>query len=230
MVRFPAGAGIFSLHHCVLNGSGAHPASYPVCTRCSFRGGKAAELEADCWPPSSAEVKECLQLPPLLQYVFLAWCSDKKTQGQLYLTLLILKHGLPQWEKNTQCKNYFFSFSSVSYVYRYCAVLKFDTTHTHTHTHTLGPFDRSVDWRQCAAVLLKEAVIVKPSCSSGVIFIPLTVVKSLSYGRFKWTLFRMAKQLRGPFEKFVDWRQCTAVMHNSTLPSVHELSKRPSYI
>jgi hypothetical protein len=28
-VRFPAGAGNFSLHHHVQNGSGAHPASYP---------------------------------------------------------------------------------------------------------------------------------------------------------------------------------------------------------
>jgi hypothetical protein len=37
-----------------------------------------------------------------------------------------------------------------------------------------------------------------------VIFIPLTVVKSLGYGRFKITLFRMAEQLRGPFEKFLD--------------------------
>jgi hypothetical protein len=28
--------------------------------------------------------------------------------------------------------------------------------------------------------------------------------RSLSYGRFKITLFRLAEQLRGPFEKFVD--------------------------
>jgi hypothetical protein len=41
-VRFPAGAGNFSLHHCVQNGSGAHPASYPMGTRSSFPGGKAA--------------------------------------------------------------------------------------------------------------------------------------------------------------------------------------------
>jgi hypothetical protein len=41
-VRFPAGAGNFSLHHCVQNGSGAHPASYPMGTRDSFPGGKAA--------------------------------------------------------------------------------------------------------------------------------------------------------------------------------------------
>jgi hypothetical protein len=44
-VRFPAGAGagIFSLHHRVQTGSGAHPASYPMGTRGSFLGGKAAE-------------------------------------------------------------------------------------------------------------------------------------------------------------------------------------------
>jgi hypothetical protein len=31
-VQFPAGAGNFSLHHRVQNGSGAHPASYPIGT------------------------------------------------------------------------------------------------------------------------------------------------------------------------------------------------------
>jgi hypothetical protein len=41
-VRFPAGAVNFSLHHRVQNGSGAHPASYPVGTRGSSPGGKAA--------------------------------------------------------------------------------------------------------------------------------------------------------------------------------------------
>jgi hypothetical protein len=38
--RFPAGAGNFSLHHRVQNGSEAHPASYPMGTRGSFPGGK----------------------------------------------------------------------------------------------------------------------------------------------------------------------------------------------
>jgi hypothetical protein len=37
-----AGVGNFSLHHYIQNGSGAHPASYPVGTRGSFPGGKAA--------------------------------------------------------------------------------------------------------------------------------------------------------------------------------------------
>jgi hypothetical protein len=40
-VRFPAGAGNFSLHHRVQAGSGAHPASYPMSTRGSFPGGEA---------------------------------------------------------------------------------------------------------------------------------------------------------------------------------------------
>jgi hypothetical protein len=42
-VRFPAGTGNFSLYHrCVQNGSRAHPVSYPMGTRVSFPGGKAA--------------------------------------------------------------------------------------------------------------------------------------------------------------------------------------------
>jgi hypothetical protein len=42
-VRFPEGGGNFSLHHRVKNGSGAHPASYPMGTRGFFPWGKAAE-------------------------------------------------------------------------------------------------------------------------------------------------------------------------------------------
>jgi hypothetical protein len=41
-IRFPVGAGNFSLHHRVQNGSGAHPASYPIGTRDFFPGSKAA--------------------------------------------------------------------------------------------------------------------------------------------------------------------------------------------
>jgi hypothetical protein len=41
-VRFPVGDGNFSLHYRVQNGSGAHPASYPMGTRGSFLGGKPA--------------------------------------------------------------------------------------------------------------------------------------------------------------------------------------------
>jgi hypothetical protein len=41
-IRFSAWAGHFSLHYRVQNGSGAHRASYPMGTRVSFPGGKAA--------------------------------------------------------------------------------------------------------------------------------------------------------------------------------------------
>jgi hypothetical protein len=55
--RFPAGAGNFSLHHCVRNASGAHPDSYSMGTRVSFPGRKA-----DHTPPSSVNVKEWMEL------------------------------------------------------------------------------------------------------------------------------------------------------------------------
>jgi hypothetical protein len=41
-ILFPAGTGNFSLHHRVQNGSGPHPATYPMGTRGSFPGDKAA--------------------------------------------------------------------------------------------------------------------------------------------------------------------------------------------
>jgi hypothetical protein len=59
-IRFPAGAGNFSLHHHVQTDSGAQPASYPMGTRGSFPGVKRPGREADHSPPSSAEVKEWL--------------------------------------------------------------------------------------------------------------------------------------------------------------------------
>jgi hypothetical protein len=50
-VRVPAGAGNFSLHHRVQNRSGTHPAFYPMGTRWSFPGGKAAGVQN--WPLTS---------------------------------------------------------------------------------------------------------------------------------------------------------------------------------
>jgi hypothetical protein len=41
-VRFPAGAGSFSLQHRVQKTSGAHPASSPTVSKESFPGSKAA--------------------------------------------------------------------------------------------------------------------------------------------------------------------------------------------
>jgi hypothetical protein len=56
-VRFPAGAGNFSLHHRDQNGCGAYPASYPVGTGTLSLGIKRPGREADHSPPSGAEIK-----------------------------------------------------------------------------------------------------------------------------------------------------------------------------
>jgi hypothetical protein len=50
-VRFPAGAGNFSLRHRVQTGSGPHPASYPLGAGGFFLGGKAAGARS--WPLTS---------------------------------------------------------------------------------------------------------------------------------------------------------------------------------
>jgi hypothetical protein len=60
--RFPVGAGNFSLPHHVQNGSGAHPASCPTGTGSFFPGGKAAGAWSWVLTPSSAEVKEWVEL------------------------------------------------------------------------------------------------------------------------------------------------------------------------
>jgi hypothetical protein len=68
-VRFPAGTGNFSLHHRVQDGSGAHPASYPMGARCGLSMGvKWPGREANHSPPSSAEVKNAwnyTSIPPI---------------------------------------------------------------------------------------------------------------------------------------------------------------------
>jgi hypothetical protein len=76
-VRFPEGTGNFCLHHRVQNGSEAHQASYPMGTRDTFMGVKQPGREADHSPPSSAEVKECVELYLHSQYAFMACCLVK---------------------------------------------------------------------------------------------------------------------------------------------------------
>jgi hypothetical protein len=77
-VRFKAGAGNFSLHHRVQNGSATHTSSYPVGNGGYSLGVKWAERESDQSPPSSTEVKTCEELHlHTPQYVFMAWCLVK---------------------------------------------------------------------------------------------------------------------------------------------------------
>jgi len=61
-VRFPTGAGNFSLPHYLQNGSGAHPASIQCVPGALSLGVKRPGREADHSCPSSAEVKEFVEL------------------------------------------------------------------------------------------------------------------------------------------------------------------------
>jgi hypothetical protein len=61
-VLFLGGAGNFSLRHHAQTSFGAHPASYQMGNGISFPGVKWLGHEADLSPPSSAEVKECVEL------------------------------------------------------------------------------------------------------------------------------------------------------------------------
>jgi hypothetical protein len=88
VVRVPAEAGNFSLHHRVQTGSGARPTSYTMGTRGLSLGVKRAGREADHSHPCSAEVKNACSCTSTLQYAFMVWCSVK-AQGQLYLYLTV---------------------------------------------------------------------------------------------------------------------------------------------
>jgi hypothetical protein len=78
------GAGNFSLHHRVQNGSEAHPASYPIGTGGSSLGVKRPEREADHSRPCSAEVKECVVLY-LHSPNTHSWRGAELKQGQVYI-------------------------------------------------------------------------------------------------------------------------------------------------
>jgi hypothetical protein len=91
--RFPAGAGNFSLQHNVKNGSGAHPASYPMGTRGSFSGGKSAGREAD-HTSISAEVKNVWSYTSTPPYVFVAWCLVKHRDNFAFTFTFYLESNL----------------------------------------------------------------------------------------------------------------------------------------
>jgi hypothetical protein len=74
-VRFPEGAGNFSLYHSVQNSSGAYPASYPMDTGFLSLGVKlTTHLHL---VPRSIMLGA---IPSLPQYVFMAWCLVKLSE------------------------------------------------------------------------------------------------------------------------------------------------------
>jgi hypothetical protein len=76
-VRFPAGAGNFSLHY--LSRTALGPTLPPIqwVPGALFLGVKRPGREADYSPPSSAEVKNAWSYTSTPQYVFMAWCLVK---------------------------------------------------------------------------------------------------------------------------------------------------------
>jgi hypothetical protein len=88
-VRFPAGAGYFSLHHRIQNGHGTHPASYPLGTRSSFPAGKSGggvELTTHLHLVPASRMRG--DISPLPQYVFMARCLVKHRDNfTLYFTM-----------------------------------------------------------------------------------------------------------------------------------------------
>jgi hypothetical protein len=76
-IRERCGEGIIFVHHSVQAGSGAHPASHPMCTEVKRPG-----HEANHSPPPNAEVKNAwnyTSTPPCLHGVLLS-----SPRGQLY--------------------------------------------------------------------------------------------------------------------------------------------------
>jgi hypothetical protein len=84
-VRFPVGAGNFSLHHRVQNGLGFTRPPIQWVPGAPSLGGKA-----DHSPPSSAEVKEWVELYLHPQYAFMVWCLVKHRDNfTFYLPLCL---------------------------------------------------------------------------------------------------------------------------------------------
>jgi hypothetical protein len=114
-VRFPAGAWNFSIHLHAQNGSGAHPAPYPMGKRGSFPGVKRPGHEADHSPPSSTEVKECVKL--YLHFPntpFMAWCLVKQRDNFTFALPYHSSYLCQRVEKLTVTHRYYISFLCLS--------------------------------------------------------------------------------------------------------------------
>jgi hypothetical protein len=86
----------FSLLRIVQTGSGAHPASYPMCTGGSFPGVKQQEHEADHSSQTSAEVKKTwiyLSLAIHLHGIMFNWLSKGTTLCIFYENALTFTTG-----------------------------------------------------------------------------------------------------------------------------------------
>jgi hypothetical protein len=97
-VRFLAEAGNFYFHHSVRNGSGAHPASYPMGTVSLSLEVKRPGREADHLPPSSAGVKNAWHYSSTPPIRLGAWSST----GRFITVLTRARHWSLSWSRCIQ--------------------------------------------------------------------------------------------------------------------------------
>jgi len=74
-----------------------HPAFYPMGIRALSPGLKWPGREAEQSPPSSTEVQNSWSLPPLPQYVFMAWCLVKYRDCFIFTYLYLTSFWEPGW-------------------------------------------------------------------------------------------------------------------------------------
>jgi hypothetical protein len=96
--RLPVGAGNFSLHHRVQNGSWSTQRPIQCVPGALSMGVKRLGREADHSPPRSKNDWSYTSTP---QYAFMAWCL-LKVQGQLYLYQFVIQQYIPlNWWAST---------------------------------------------------------------------------------------------------------------------------------
>jgi hypothetical protein len=132
-IRFPVGAGNFSLHHRVQNGSGAHPASCPMATRVSLRV-KRPGREVNHSPPSSDEVKENVELYLHFPNKPSRKCAQlKKKHSDNFIFTFTVKYHI------IHCFIIVFRWHNLFWVIQFLVFSPFlysvQYTHTHTRTH-----------------------------------------------------------------------------------------------
>jgi hypothetical protein len=81
--RFPVWAGNVSLHHCVQNGSAAHPASYPMGTRVFSLGWSRRGVKLNNHLHLVQRSRMRGAIPPIPLYVFMKWCFVKHRETYL---------------------------------------------------------------------------------------------------------------------------------------------------
>jgi hypothetical protein len=86
-VQFPAGSGIFSLHHHIQTGSGAHPDFIK-----RVLGVKHPGCEPEHSPPSNAKVKNVWSYTSTPSYIFMLWCLVKHRIYLHGMTWYLVKH------------------------------------------------------------------------------------------------------------------------------------------